>query len=277
MPLTHYPHGITSFGVPVTPGIQSGVGLGDIYWVVAAKTGSDLYYSNLLQRISSDKIFSSLQAAHDACTTDQGDTIFMAPGIHTVATEIDFTKSNINVIAMDGPNTLLTYSSSMDRGGVTLHNATSGCVNTLHVTGARNKFWGLHVTNSGASSSNYSALKIGGGTTGASYGNYFNRCTFHGCMNAAQNTSYSSSVEIASGSSNYMFEDCVIGQNTYGGNRGTVYQGHLLYTGNVESGASAGFATQNGMFRGCSFLSRTSTAIIVPMVRIGSPENTHNS
>jgi len=128
----------------------------------------------------------------------------------------------------------------------------------------------MDFVNSGAAATNLGAVRVGGITTNTAYGNYFRRCTFHGCMDTAQNTINNCSLDIGSGASNYMFEECIIGQNTFGGDRAVAYQGHLHYGGRTDSGADAGVGPQNGIFRDCLFLSRSAGTITVPMVRIGS-------
>jgi len=282
MGLTHFPHGISA--PIVVPGggglISTGIGIGDVKWVVPAKTTSDLWYGRINQIAKDSDIFTTLQAAHDACTSGQGDTIFVAPGLYTTTTQTTFSKSNIQVVGMCGPNNQMAAAAtiaSRSNPSCTIYCDTAAVVYTLQVTGARNQFYNMSFVNSGAAATNLAALCVGRLTTSTAYGNYFNRCTFHGCMDTAQNTVSNCSVEIGSGASGYMFENCIVGQNTWGGNRATAYQGHIYYSGRYESGADAGVGSQNGIWRDCLILSRTATAAIVPAVRIGSGSIAHGS
>jgi len=77
MTVTRFPHGISSFGVPVVPGMEWGIGIGNVYWIVAAKESTNLWYDNLREKVDDDHIFATLQEAHDACTSGQSDTIFV--------------------------------------------------------------------------------------------------------------------------------------------------------------------------------------------------------
>lgn len=281
MPLTHFPHGIgTSIVVPGGGGlISTGIGIGDIKWVVPAKSSTDKWYERIRQIANDSDIFTTLVEAHAACVgtsgtagSGQGDTIFIAPGRYDVIAETDFYKSNIQVVGLCGPNNLLSVAastSSRSMPACTLHTATAAVGNVIHVYGSDNQFYNISAVNGGANAGNLSALCVGRITTNTAQRNYFNRCTFHGCMSTSQNTIANCSVEIGSGSSCYMFEDCIIGQNTFGGARETSYQGHLYYSGTGASGAAAGVGPQNGIFRNCLFLSRTASSTTVPMVRIG--------
>jgi len=275
MPLTHFPHGI---GTPiVVPGgggiISTGIGIGDIKWVVPARTSTDKWYERIRQIANDGDIYTTLQAAHDACTTGQGDTIFVAPGLYTTTAQTTFSKSNIQVVGLCGPNNQMTAAgtiASRDNHACTIYCDTAAVPWTMQVTGYRNQFYNMSFVNSGAAATNLGAVAVGRVTTSTAYGNYFNRCTFHGCMDTAQNTINNCSLDIGSGASSYMFEECIIGQNTWGGDRAVAYQGHLHYGGTGDSGAGAGVGAQNGMFRSCLFLSRSAGTITVPMVRIGS-------
>lgn len=275
MGLTHFPHGLSSQGMPVSPGLQWGVGIGEVYWVVPARASTNTWYERIRTMVADDHIFANLPDAHTACTSNQGDTILVAPGIYTVTSEMDFTKNRITVIGLDGPDYLLCEdSTSRSMGGVSFYCNTTQVENVLHVTGYRNKFYGLHFVNAGAHTANDTAVCVGNVTTKSAYGNYFGRCTFHGVHDTAQNTIASSSIEIGSGAAHTMVEDSIIGQNTFGDARETSFQGHIYYGGTVESGSAAGNGPQNCIFRNCLHESRTATSISVPAVRIGGESAT---
>ena len=277
MTITRFPHGVSSFGVPVIPGIECGVGLGEIFWLVQAKTSSNLWYEKIRQFANDENILTSLTDANTNCTSGQSDTVFVTPGLYTTTVETDWTKSHCNVISTGGPNNLMAAAAtiaSRDASSVTIYTATSAVPSTFHVSGHRNNFYGLSFVNGGAAATNLQAVRLCGGSDKiGSEGNYFSRCTFHGAMSTSQNTIANCSVNIGSGSSNYMFEDCIIGQNTFGGDRRIAYSGHLYYPGVYETGAygGAGAGPQNGIFRRCIFLSRSTSSYLTPvMVKIGA-------
>lgn len=206
------------------------------------------------------------------------DSLFIVPGssIITVTAEIDFTKSYCNVIGLGSPNVQGRYAASgvtpAMPGGATIYTATAAVGHTLHVTGERNRFENLHIVNFGNNAGNFAALKVGGcgAAKNTAFGNYFKNCNIQGIGGTSVNTKLSGSLIIGSGAAYFMFEDCLIGQNTYGGDRATAYQGHLYYEGvwAVDGSQAAGYGPQNGRFKKCKFFSRGTTNTVV-MVRIG--------
>lgn len=278
MTMSRHPHGVSSFGIPVVPAADWGVGIGDVFWTVDAKATTNIFYNSLREKVDDDHIFTGLAEALAVCVDGQSDTIFMTPGVYVTTSEIDFTKSHVNVIGMAGPNNqgrsnTLSTGVTPSMPGVVIENATAGVVSTLHVTGHRNKFWGITVSQVGAAYASLTALHLGacGAASNNAYGNYFGRCGFQGIMDATyHNTIPHSSITIGSGSSYYMFEDCIIGQNTYGGARATAYQGHVNYEGVYATGGAqaAGYGPQNGIWRRCDFLSRGTTVTPVA-IRVG--------
>ena len=73
MGLTHFPHGVSSFGVPVLPGVGSGIYSGDTFFVDSG-AGSD---SNLG---TFEKPFGTIDYAVGKCTANNGDTIYVKEG-----------------------------------------------------------------------------------------------------------------------------------------------------------------------------------------------------
>jgi hypothetical protein len=76
MSLTHYPHGVTSFGVPVFPAIDGGVRSGNTYWVYSG-AGLD---SN--DDATIEKPLATIDHAIGHCTANNGDIIYVKEG-HT--------------------------------------------------------------------------------------------------------------------------------------------------------------------------------------------------
>ena len=73
MGLTHFPNGVSSFGVPVLPGVGSGIYSGDTFFVDSV-AGSN---SNLG---TFEKPFGTIDYAVGKCTANNGDTIYVKEG-----------------------------------------------------------------------------------------------------------------------------------------------------------------------------------------------------
>ena len=130
---------------------------------------------------------------------------------------------------------------------------------TIHLTGDFCQFHNLQVQNGdtggSATGDNLSAVGIAG------YGNYFKSVMMRGINSAAQIADAEcSSLEFGDGSGESLFDDCIIGQNGYGGTRTSTSQGHLNWK-NTDTAPSS----EGGTFNRCKFLSRAATAG-VPMV-----------
>ena len=99
MGFTNFPHGITSFGVPV---FASGSPFSGNFYVVA-KTSfanySDIYakYGQSTNPDGTSVLQSSLQAAIDLCKDNRGDLILCFPGTESVTTAVLFNKIGIVV------------------------------------------------------------------------------------------------------------------------------------------------------------------------------------
>ncbi len=104
MGLTHFPHGVASFGVPVFGGLGR-PRYGSIFYVKPT-TGAN--FAQMQERLGTDSnrdgslVFqTTLQAAIDLCQDDQGDLIVCGSGSQTVTTSVLFNKKGVTVIAED--------------------------------------------------------------------------------------------------------------------------------------------------------------------------------
>ena len=155
MGYTNFPHGITSFGVPVMP--IGALGPGEVFHLVAAKASTDPYYDYLYRNSVDDgHIFSTLAAAYAACTTNQGDNILVYPGTYTTTAELDWDKDHTTVYGMGGPQ-----NSGFDVGTIiTTSTATVGA--TIHNTADKTKWYNVTITNSGAAATALTAFHNNG-------------------------------------------------------------------------------------------------------------------
>ena len=94
MGITRFPHGISSFGIPVLGGGDLTT-TGNVFFVHNS-TGSD---SN--DGIGPGSALKTLDYAIGKCTADQGDTIIIMPGSdETVATTVEVDVAGINIIGL---------------------------------------------------------------------------------------------------------------------------------------------------------------------------------
>jgi len=258
MPFTHYPQGVTSFGIPIYGGGIGpviGVGTGDVKYVVTAKTSSNLYYEKLRTNgIADGSIFISPSTAFADCTAAQNDVVVVFPGAYALTAELAWNKANTHMVGVGGPNSLGDYSEP----NVCIYTATAAIGSTINITGQNCSFYNLNVENSGAHATNICAVKVN------KYGCYFNHCRIAGNMVSAQNASANTcSLWIAEAGMYPMFDDCQIGQDVWG-NRTTANGGVIKYE--TSSGASSG--RPNGSdFNRCRIVSIGDDANCV-MVRV---------
>ena len=114
MSLTNYPNGMTSFGIPMVKGPTVPRRNGKVFFVDA------LYGSDSYKGRSINTPLSTLQKAIDLCTSDQGDTIYVAPGSYEEQITVD--KNYVNIIGMIGGQ--YGWPDIEAAAGVTLSNET---------------------------------------------------------------------------------------------------------------------------------------------------------
>lgn len=98
MTLTHYPHGVTSFGAPILPGLEFGKVWGNVFFVDGS-LGSD---SN--DGKTRDTAKATIQAAINAAS--DGDRVYIKDGAY--AETLTNTKSRIQIIGESMSGTVVT-------------------------------------------------------------------------------------------------------------------------------------------------------------------------
>jgi len=254
MGYTNFPHGITSFGVPVGPSTQ---GLtGDAFFVTPSADSSTSHFKSWVEdNLPRDKCFTSVADAYAACTAYRNDTVYVFPGLYTTTATLDWTKDRTHLVGLGGPNVMTREG----KPNCCVYTDTAAVDYTIHLTGDFCQFHNIQIQNGdtggSADGDNLSAVGVAG------YGNYFSHVLFRGINSAAQIADADcSSLEIMQGAGELMFEDCIIGQNGYGGTRtGVAGQGHLLWS------ATGAPAVEGMIYRRCTFLQRISN-VACPMV-----------
>lgn len=92
MPITHFPHGVSSYGVPVLPDLGARLGKvwGTTYFVDTTNG------SNSNDGKEPDKAFSTIQKALDSCTADKGDRVYVRNGSYTET--LGLSKDGVSLI-----------------------------------------------------------------------------------------------------------------------------------------------------------------------------------
>lgn len=116
MSLTRFPHGVSSFGIPII-GAGPIVTTGNVFFV-------DDSGSNSNDGLSPEHPFVSLAYAITRCTASQGDTIILMPGHAETTTAIAMSTAGIHVVGIG---------IGADRPTIT---ATTGATDLINITGA---------------------------------------------------------------------------------------------------------------------------------------------
>ena len=248
MSYTHFPHGITSFGVPVGPNTQ---GLtGDAFFVTAADSATNKFRTWSEANLPHDKLFTTVADAYAACTTGRNDTVYVFPGNYTVTASLTWAKDQTHLVGLGGPNQRHCPTTATE-GAVRVYCATSAVDNIFNITGNYVQIHGLQTMNTYSGNDNRCDFLISAKNT------YMNNCRPRGGNGANQLNHADGGVPliIASGTAGagnaFTAENCLFG--SAGNNARTVGAGAVLF----EGGAVAGFAP---IFRNCQFEMRCETS-----------------
>lgn len=230
--------------------LQLGPGIGDVFHLVENSSNYHVWLAN--QKIAGDHIFHTLAAAYAAMTANRNDVVCVYPGDYAGTTALTWAKDQAHLIGMshnvEGDHT---------QGGPNIYTSTALVAHTIDITGNRCHFQNLKLANAGANAANLGAALVEG------YGNVFRNVNFMGIMDAAQIASANPySLGIAPGGYFPLFEDCIIGQCTWGP-RTQAASGHLKFK---VTGAGV-YPADGGIFRRCRFLSWAET-VTIPMVYV---------
>ena len=233
-----------------------GPGIGEIEYVAPATSTTSQYRTQLeSMNVSSGSISTTLATAENRLTANRNDIVLAMPGSYTQTTELAWDKDHTHLLGLGGPNNEGDHSLS----GVTFYTSTTQVGETMDITGDRCIFQNFLIGNGGDHGDNVGAVNVDG------WGNYFKNIKFIGIIADNQVSDVECGSLLIDRLGHFpIFEDCVIGQNGWN-NRTQANQGHLRFVGTTAP------APQNGLFRRCTFLSRSDTATCA-MVAI--PANT---
>lgn len=155
MSLTNFPHGITSFGVPVMGGGGIPATFGDVFFV-DYRYGSD--GNSGTDKDSALKLFSR---ANTLLTTNANDVVLIDGDSEIVETAmVSITKNRCHFVGLNGPPPVLGYGA-----GARITQGTTGVatdIATIHNTGVRNSFTGMKISNSSATTTCLYTVAEGG-------------------------------------------------------------------------------------------------------------------
>jgi hypothetical protein len=253
MPLTNFPNGISSFGVPIVGGSVPAVpsGVGTVYYVDQQR-GNDA-----LDGLSPSNAMLTLSAVHAKMTANQDDTVLVFGSTSSIAVRetatLSWSKDKCHIIGMNAFNRVshrvsiraasgssLTPLMTVSAGGCVFMNlhlyqgyATDEAQICLSVTGERNAWYNCHIAGGGAALAAAHAgcrsLVLAGGS-GQVGENYFNSCTIG--LDTSTFDAANANIEITGHSPRNTFEDCDI--ITYTGSSGAARVFLLVGSGGID-------------------------------------------
>jgi len=225
-----------------------GPGLGEIYYVVAAKASTDAYYSLLKKRgVRDSKIFASPATAYAATTASRNDVVAVYPGIYDLDTELAWSNANTHLIGLGGPNMLGDYYEP----NVCIYTDSTSVASVVTVTGQNCQFRNINFFQAGNNAACLTAFTL------TAYGCYFKNCAFMGTGTAGTDDVVAAASLYIGASAGYpIFEDCTIGQNCWDVREGAL-SGVLRFTN-----TSSATLPYNGRFLRCRFLSISETSTV---------------
>ena len=248
MTVANYPFGLASMGAPVAIGIPPTIG--NVFYLVTAKTSADTYYERLHKMVTDNYIFDTLTSAYTNMATSQGDTLIVMPGNHVQTASLTWAKDDTRIIGWGSPNQIY-QPGTLTTGGVRLSCVTTGISEILNVTGNYVQLINFGTYNSFSAATNYGDIRI----AGRNFYGYGLSC--RGGNGATQLATVGAGVpliidsSVAGGGNGALFERCTIGSS--GNSARTKGPGCVEFIG----GAAAGFGIH---FLNCTFSTRIETA-----------------
>src|SRR3990167_9392760 len=171
---------------------------GEIFWVVE---DSDTDFSVLTQRYGNKNVFTTLNAAYAAATTNRNDVIFLSGNTtHALSSGLEWTKNRVHVIGLDGGDRLVQQGSKVQ---------TATADTTAYViknTGVRNTFRNVKFIHASTDALALHVLEEGG------EGNLYDHCSF--TFGVVSNLDLTTASEVIMGGDSDTFTWCQFGQDT---------------------------------------------------------------
>jgi hypothetical protein len=228
MALTRFPHGVSSFGIPVFGGSVPST-FGDVYFV-DYRNGSDGNSGK-----STDNAVKTLSKAYALCTSNNNDVILIDGDSGIVETAmISWSKNRIHVYGLDGTSRKYGQGARVSIGVTT----DTADVALLQVTGVRNSFHNIKFSSSNTLTEGKFTVQDGGEYT------VFECCEFY----LSSQLAVTDASEFLCNGDSSQYRDCTFGSNvaivTANGERPCVSVVRETVTGKVARDVS---------FIGCNF------------------------
>jgi len=202
MGLTNFPHGITSFGVPVLPGV-GGLPFTGNAWFVKPSSGADGNSGN-----SPSSALKTVSRALTLATANNNDVIYLIAESNTAASTTDYQSATLtwnkdltHLVGVCAP------SQFSQRARIAQLSTATGISPLVNITANGCYFANFSIFQGVADATSLVACQVTGQR------NAFNNVTFAGIGNATQVAAGAASLKIAAGSEN-IFTHCTIGQDT---------------------------------------------------------------
>lgn len=252
MPLTNFPNGISSFGVPILGGGNPIMprSVGNVYYV--DQTSGD----DALDGLSPATAVAKLSRAHSLMTADQDDVAIVYGAVANIAVRetatLTWSKNKCHIIGANAFNRVAHRVSLRAASGSEftplMTVSADGCVFAnmhlyhgyddasaqvcLNVTGERNSWYNVHIGGMGhataASQTGGRSLVIAGGSGNGEH--YFKNCVIG--LDTTDHDAVNAELEISGGSPRNVFEDCIF--TTFTGSSGAGREFVLIGSGGID-------------------------------------------
>lgn len=222
-----------------------GPGIGEIKYMAKTASATSQYRTQLQSMgIDDDDMFTTLATTYAALVKNRNDIILVMPGAYDEAATLDWTKDNLHILGLGGPNTASDYSEA----NTVIYTDTSAVDFTIDLTGDHCQFINIGINNAGNHATSYAAMRVNG------YGNVFENASFIGNLGASQRSAVAcASLYIHVNAHNCRWNNCVIGEDCWGSRSGAL-SGQLRFSSTSQP--------NGGIFKNCYFRSMAATATV---------------
>jgi len=226
MGITRFPHGVSSFGIPLYGGGIGPIYPGDVHWVVKYKTTSsppwELLYNN---GIEDGDIFTDLSTAYAGTITARNDVVVLSPESHTYAATLTWANYDTHLLGNQvgrptqfqrcrfGASANFTPVVTLSGWGCTWSNVRvahgrgdAGNLVGVNMSGHYNNWTNVHLYSPGSTTegdvgATMMSMSLAGGN------NYFEGCTFG--VDTIQRSAANSLININTSATNNVFKNCI--------------------------------------------------------------------
>ena len=233
--------------------------MGKVFVVCPSADGN---YDRLTQMVKTDRdgvvrLVTTLEEAYALATTNNNDVIALSGNAtHSLATGIDWSKSRIHVVGMDGGDHLVQQGAKIEITGAV------DIAYVLKVTGTRNSFRNLKVIQSSTHANALNVIQFAG--EGSLYKNV------SAMFGTTSNTDLTTSAEALMGEDSGTFINCSFGND----NLLSTGARNIMAFDAITGSASGGAGAKNNRFVDCEWIVCTSEAgtVLVKVVDTGAVE-----